>query len=824
MSTNKTWGAVLRNYQPKISSTSYLEQYLQSEKIVSNSIDNKPVSGYEEYLKSIYRHFDRLNDFLENEDSSLVNLVFGNVQSGKTRHLLANICWARDNEFQLAIVFTGSNTDLGEQTVERMKSKLPNGTAHIIPSPTESRLATGPVLDQIQEYVYSRLSNNTKPIPVVTLIKSPARLSAVKTMIEELNRRINLRMRILILDDEADQASVDATANSKSQVLEDVSLIDNYKIRTTIHNRINEIRDLISGKHIYLAYTATPQALIHGDLYGPLQPEFCSVIPSGESYTSIGTIVRTNNTLIKLDNVDRKVTSDKNLETMESCFCQFLILSWMHSKYPNVFHGKALEELHFCDQNSIQFLIHPSGRNNDHEVYKENMDSCVRDFKKFMENESTKGAFIDDYFKPAYEEVFNNFSKTIQEYFQQDLILIDCWDYMYDLLNSTNKLKVKLVNYKQRKELSNQGVSEPLVPIKEEQWNIADAWVLIGGDILGRGLTLPHLVITLFLRNPKDPIFDTAVQQMRFCGYRKDYLKVLRVYADAEIVDYYEHAVNIDEPFRLRAARWDEDNRNLIQNPPVLRFIAPADSPFRPTRNSVLSGEIVIRDTTSSSGFFSLNKIADPKKFINNFNVIIDITRELSLFDRYQDGNANSKANSSVYSLNYNQIIDLYSKWQYGSGEDLEFRALVELMGYPASERGLADLSFLFSVDNPILDHISGEELHSDHEKIKGLPFRTLDTRIEKGDWKNFLNSSVLENAEAKAIVGGTERKMHKNYSDSVFIQCRLYSLLNPGVSTSSEENGQGEVCGLGLSLIGWIPDYDSEFYINREAGKINVS
>lgn len=77
------------------------------------------------YYESLERHFARLTDFLNSGEESVVNLVFGNVQSGKTGHLLANICWAKDNKIHLAVVFTGANTDLGQQTVERLKTKLP---------------------------------------------------------------------------------------------------------------------------------------------------------------------------------------------------------------------------------------------------------------------------------------------------------------------------------------------------------------------------------------------------------------------------------------------------------------------------------------------------------------------------------------------------------------------------------------------------------------------------------------------------------------------------------------------------------------------------
>ena len=150
-----------------------------------------------------------------------------------------------------------------------------------------------------------------------------------------------------------------------------------------------------------------------------------------------------------------------------------------------------------------------------------------------MESKADQDQFIDIFFKPAYVKVADRFSPIIKEFLANDEQKMDCWDYIIQLTHSVRDLKVKLVNHKERKNLSSQ---EPLVPITPSQWQDAEAWVLIGGEILGRGLSIPHLAITLFLRNPNNPNFDTAVQQMRFCGYRKSYLPLLQVYAPVDII------------------------------------------------------------------------------------------------------------------------------------------------------------------------------------------------------------------------------------------------------------------------------------------------
>lgn len=809
------FGAFLRNYKPKIENAAFLEKYLVDIGVKSAGIDKVVNVEAEMYVQALERHFSRLTNFLQSDKDSVVNLVFGNVQSGKTRHLLANVCWARDNGFHIAIVFTGSTTPLGDQTVDRLASTLPQNTAQMISSPTEPRLADGPTLQHLIGRVQTRISDRNSPIPVVTLIKSAQRLSAVRKMLEELNRVVATDLKIMILDDEADQASPDATANSRGNEIVDSILSQDVPTRVTIHNRINEIRDTIRGKHVYLAYTATPQALIHGDLDGPLQPEYCSVVPAGNDYTSIGDIVRQKDALVRIDNSNSGVSSDENIQAMEMCFAQFLVLCWLHKRHANVFHGKPVDSDYKCGENSLQFLIHPSGLSTDHQEFKDAMDACLKDFKQFMMDGPDRAQFVNEYFKPAFLKVMSKLPNSARQILETDIQKMDCWDYIIQLTNSVKDLKIKLVNYKERRNLTPQ---EPLVPITPSQWQDAEAWVLVGGEILGRGLSIPHLAITLFLRNPNNPNFDTAVQQMRFCGYRKSYLPLLQVYAPGDIVQDYFDAVEIDEPFRARALRWDLKNRNLLTQPPILRFIAPDSTRFRPTRNSVLSGQISVRTSASRSGFFSTAQIANPVKFVRNSNLILDLINGAPIHDKY----SHNETKSVIYSLDEKKISSLFLKWDLCDGEKPEFLTMFELLGYPKAERGLGHLECLLSVDFAVTNFTSGEKAHSEYTSYEDLPFRTLSGTVDEKAWSRFEELSVFDRVQAKSIVGGSERSMQEAYSDSVLLQCRLFELLNPSevVSGEGSRNRQGRGIGIGLSLIGWIPDSEEEYYVNQEAGR----
>ena len=814
---DKPFGAFLQNYVPKVQQESYLDKYLIDMGIRHSSKSGDIWPGWEIYIEALERHFERLGDFLKSEDESIVNLVYGNVQSGKTGHLLANICWARDNGFHLAIVLTGSVTDLGEQTVERLRTKLPANTAHLISAPTESRLSSGNIGSEVTMHVQARNFDAGKPMPVITLIKSPVRLKAVRSIINLINLNLKSPLKIIILDDEADQASVDASQNSKTGVIEEVVLSQNSSTRVSIHNRINEIRDEIEGKLIYLAYTATPQALLHGDLYGPLQPRICSVLPAGEKYVSIGDLVRRRNSLVQLRDVTSGVSSEENLIAMEQCLSQFLIYCWLHKKWPNTFHGKPINESFSCEENSLQFLIHPSGLTNDHAQFKEAMDECIRDFRNFMHDVNLREDFVSQYFEPGYRVLLSNMDAIETEFFADDEQKLDCWDYVINLIDSTDKLKVKLVNSKERDNLNAQGGNQPLVPIMPDQWQIAEAWILIGGEILGRGLSIPHLTTTLFLRNPKNPLFDTAVQQMRFCGYRRDYLRFIQVFAPADIILDYQDAVKIDEPFRQRALKWDLTSRDLITRPPIMRFIAPVNTRFRPTRNSVLSGQIEVRSSTGKSGFFSVSQISSPVRLISNSDLVLHLANGSSLVESY----ASAGTKMSIYKIRVKEAQLLLDRFKVSISESSDLKSLSELLEYDESERGLANSNILLAVDESILEFSSGEDLFNRLVITKELPFRTLSGEIDPEMWASCVENSEMLSVQAKSIVGDSERNVHKQYGDSILLQVRLYRLLvneDSGVKKYKKDGFENGV-GVGISLIGWIPDTQEEFYVNREAG-----
>lgn len=72
--------------------------------------------------------------------------------------------------------------------------------------------------------------------------------------------------------------------------------------------------------------------------------------------------------------------------------------------------------------------------------------------------------------------------------------------------------------------------------------------IAIGGDKLARGLTLEGLTTSYFLRASK--MYDTLMQMGRWFGYRPGYLDLCRLYTTSELIDWFRHIADASEELR----------------------------------------------------------------------------------------------------------------------------------------------------------------------------------------------------------------------------------------------------------------------------------
>lgn len=186
-------------------------------------------------------------------------LALGYVQSGKTTSITALTAAASDAGYRIIIALLGSTNLLLGQNQQRLEAALGIGQREdyvwvVEPNPSGTGAA-------------KRIGNwlgrgRTVVIPV---LKHAGRIRSVAGVLERLDLGGS---RALIIDDEADQASLNTQgANAESRTYES----------------IREMREKLP-QHLYVQYTATPYAPLLLEADDLLLPEFVEFLHPGPGY------------------------------------------------------------------------------------------------------------------------------------------------------------------------------------------------------------------------------------------------------------------------------------------------------------------------------------------------------------------------------------------------------------------------------------------------------------------------------------------------------------------------------------------------------------
>ena len=146
----------------------------------------------------------RLNNNTVDKDA-VKGLVIGNVQSGKTANMAALIAMAADWGWNMFIVLSGTIENLRKQTQERLFTELntPGNLCWISFDHLQKNSPRGQKLSDLH------LENTSSQRYINVCLKNSARL---KKLIQWLQSDISnqQRLRILLIDDEADQAGINS--------------------------------------------------------------------------------------------------------------------------------------------------------------------------------------------------------------------------------------------------------------------------------------------------------------------------------------------------------------------------------------------------------------------------------------------------------------------------------------------------------------------------------------------------------------------------------------------------------------------------------------
>ena len=290
------WKAIVMDLKEEYHKPENIEKIKQETSIISVGEDNgtfvpdDPRSSWQLYKQKLLESGWR-REGVENLEKNTISilkklnkntvdtgpvkgLVIGQVQSGKTSSMAGLMAMAADWGWNTFVVLSGMVENLRVQTEKRLITDLNNnGNCTWIPLPKLSRRS--PAGQRLQDL---NLEDDATQRYLTVCLKNKTRLENLISWMKADKNKLK-QMKILIIDDEADQASV----NTKNLDGDERAKINELIIELTEIDKDSGVRPLSVN---YISYTATPYSnFLNESLPESLYPkDFIGVLPVSNEY------------------------------------------------------------------------------------------------------------------------------------------------------------------------------------------------------------------------------------------------------------------------------------------------------------------------------------------------------------------------------------------------------------------------------------------------------------------------------------------------------------------------------------------------------------
>ena len=211
--------------------------------------------------------------------------------------------------------------------------------------------------------------------------------------------------------------------------------------------------------------------------------------------------------------------------------------------------GATFKRIAEADQNCA-FLCHVSTKTSDHDHIVDLLRKYKNDLSKLLKDRNPK---IIKRLQDAYDDLAATHKALAKSNFDDLLEAIEFF---------SPGIAVKLVN----------GETDEDVAVRSP-YNL-----FVGGNKLGRGVTIKNLLVSYYGRNPRTPQADTVLQHARMYGYRRKDLGLLRLFLPNELHVVFRAINRMERSLReLIAARPTEEFRGIY-----------LEGGLQPTRKNVL--------------------------------------------------------------------------------------------------------------------------------------------------------------------------------------------------------------------------------------------
>ncbi len=464
-------------------------------------------------------------------------LVLGYIQSGKTANFSAVIAKAADVGYKLFIVLSGLTDPLRNQTQHRLSQELTelNRSNWVeLTFPTED-FRPGPVGN-----VNAFLTRDNAHRVLGVVKKNAAVLRRLLIWLKAAHKDVISNCPVLIIDDEADQASVNASGSEEK--------------RTTINRLILEILEVLP-KAAYVGYTATPFATVFIDpSVKDLYPrDFIIDLPRPANYFGAEQIFGR----------ERLTEDDEGKE-----YDGFDMIRRIAQEEVPFLKPKGIN-----DRYDFEPQLTPSLESALHYFW---LATAARAFRGDGDKHSTMLIHTT-----LYTDVHERFKPLITSYQDQFLKKLRTGNsgFIYELRTrwTEEQLRVPPADVDETPVFFDELLPHLIGVVKESAvvvenskspqrlvyGDTAKIQIVIGGNTLARGLTLEGLVVSFFVRAAN--AFDTLLQMGRWFGYRPGYADLPRIWMTAELEEYFYDLATVEEEVRNDIKRYELEGLTPLQ-------------------------------------------------------------------------------------------------------------------------------------------------------------------------------------------------------------------------------------------------------------------
>lgn len=599
--------------------------------------------------KSTDRILGLLEDPVRDGPWSRRGLVVGHVQSGKTGNYTALIGKAADAGYKIIIVLAGLHNNLRSQTQMRLDEgflgyetkPVPDditiigvgeidGDPSIRPNYATNRSEKG----DFSTAVAKNLGISPEQRPWLFVVKKNKtvlerllrwiRNHVANTHDPETGRKIVTHLPLLLIDDEADHASVD----TGEQLFDEEGNPDEDHQPTAINSRIRRILHSFT-RSAYVGYTATPFANIFIHERGATAEEGPDLFPSAFiiNLAAPSNYVGPARVFGRLTPNGReggiplvRPVADHTTEDGKG--------GWMprlhRNGYRPVFPGEhgipaslveaidcfllacAVRKLRGQGSEHASMLVHVTRFNSVQQSVRDAIEAHVgRIAQRLLRGighepvmARLQALWMGDVL-PTMQEIRGvqnlDFHPVVPDWASVAAVLPDV----------VADIEVRMINGTAKDALDYAEHGETGLKV-----------IAVGGDKLARGLTLEGLSVSYFLRASK--MYDTLMQMGRWFGYRPGYLDVCRLYTTEELTTWFGHitdaAEELREEFELMASSGATPREYglRVQSHPVLMVTSRLK--MRAARNLSLSFSGQVVETTAL--------LTDEKSLKRNFDAL----------------------------------------------------------------------------------------------------------------------------------------------------------------------------------------------------------